>query len=141
MIGNEQHAAQALAGTLEFLAEGSTRDCYIADGIVYKVDCTDEQTNIDEYRNATSLVAPDPFVIPPVHLFANGVLSMPYIQGVLSGECSSNLFDLPCEDEGACMPETVRDIAYTIGQDIATWGNTIYVGDGLYYLIDLGHLS
>lgn len=140
MIGNEQHAAQALAGTLEYLAEGSTRDCYIADGIVYKVDCGDELTNVDEYHNATSIDVPAPFVIPPVYLHSNGVLAMPYIQGVLSGECSSNLLDLPCEDDGECMPETVRDIAYTIGQDIATWGNTVRVGE-LYYLIDLGHLS
>lgn len=140
MIGNEAHAAQALAGTLEYLAEGSTRDCYIASGIVYKVDCNDEQTNIDEYRNATSLVAPYPFVVPPVYLHANGVLAMPYIAGTLSGECSSNMVDLPCEDLGECMPENVRDIAYTIGQDIATWGNTVRVGSE-YYLIDLGHLS
>lgn len=142
MIGTVSDADLALNGQLEFIGEGSTRDVYLSNGIVYKVGCEDEQTNVSEYRNAEWLRprVSSPFVVPPVYLHRNGVLAMPYINGILSGECSSNLFDLPCEDLGECMPEDIRDIGYLIGPDIVTWGNTIRVG-ALYYLIDLGTIS
>lgn len=139
MLGNENDAALALAGSLELIGEGCTRRVYIDDArkVVYKVEHFDmavHTANYDEIERS-HIVTPHPIVVPTMHLFDNGVLAMEYVNGTMAGEC----YCLPnevCDD--TCMSEDILSVLRTISPDAGTWGNTVWK-DGLLYLIDLGH--
>ena len=139
MVGNENDAALALAGSLELIGEGCTRRVYIdnARKVVYKVehyDLAEHNANTDEYALG-DIVTPHPIVIPNMHLFDNGVLAMEYVDGSMAGECYCAK-DEVCDE--TCMDEDILSVLRVIAPDCVTWGNTIWK-DGLLYLIDLGH--
>lgn len=141
MVGNAHDAALAFNGTLPVLGEGSTRYAYISEDMstVYKVerfDVSDEHTaNRDEYALSKSLSVPAPYLIPPMTLYPNGVLAMPYYGGTLMGEC----YCLPDEEHYGCHDEATRAFLYSVSPDCTTWGNTVLMEDGTIVLIDLGH--
>ena len=139
MVGNAKDAARALAGSLRLIGEGCSRYVYVSDDetVVYKVHRYDEvpehSTNSDEYARR-NLVVPKPLAVPPMTLYPNGVLAMPYYRGTMAGEC----FCTPNEShDDTCLPSHLVDMLYTVGEDCATWGNTVWCGETLY-LIDLG---
>lgn len=140
MTGNETEAEQALAGTLEYLGKGCTRIVYINESrtVVYKVEHFDSEpdhtSNYDEYA-LSDITLPEPFVIPNMTLYPNGVLAMDYIDGLMAGECFCTASET-CQDD--CHPSHIVDKLMTVSPDCATWGNTVWK-DGKLYLIDLGH--
>jgi hypothetical protein len=136
MVGNAHDAANALTGT--YVGEGCSRIVYRIGDVVYKVNTTEFNSNLDEYLSGERLRdnVPAPFIVPPMSLYGD-VLAMPYYDGTHMGEC----YCLPheaCSDD--CMPESLAVVARSIGCDVSTWGNTMTVGEDIY-LIDLGSES
>lgn len=142
MVGNENDAARALTGDLEFLGEGCTRRVYVDNdrAVVYKVEHFDTEvdhtSNYDEVETAARLMGtlPSGYALPNMTLYDNGVLAMDYIDGELLGEC----FCVQGEEHLYCLPEHMASFLSTVSEDCLTWGNTC-MRDGILYLIDLGH--
>jgi len=142
MVGNENDATLALAGSLEFLGEGCTRRVYIDDAhtVVYKVEHFDQEvahtSNYDEVETAArATVLPDNVRIPAMTLYPNGVLAMEYIDGNPLGECFCTA-DEECYDD--CLSSDMVDKLSKVSPDCISWGNVI-LREGIYYLVDLGH--
>lgn len=138
-IGTREHAALALEGSIPLIGEGCTREAYLFDNVVYKVELA-IGANHDEFTNAARVrsTVPFPFVVPDMELYYIGsscVLAMPFIDGQATGECIGEWLGTGCDCDGACMSPEIADMAKAINGDSLSWGNTI-LKDGLYYLID-----
>lgn len=141
MTGTKTDARKVLSGEGMFIGEGSFRECYLINDVVYKLNITSQDANFIEFHNGEAARGnvPAPFIVPAMSLFdidGESVLAMEYINGESTGECTSVWLDLPCECDGKCMPENIRVMALSISDDCLSWGNTIRVGSD-YYLIDL----
>lgn len=139
MTGTDELATLALARALPEIGQGCSRIAYRFGDTVYKVE-TSRGANLSEFYNASMARGRVvyPFVIPEMALhYVNDsvVLSMPYIDGIPTGDCVSAFLGLACECDGNCMPPEIAAKAKAINGDSLSWGNTIRVGEE-YVIID-----
>lgn len=139
---SESLAAAALDGNLSLLSNmGSTRDVFLADGTVYKVE-TLSGANLAEWEGYKALSdprtdLPEDVRVPRTELFYVGptpVIAMEYVEGTAIGRCYCLQGLETCE--ASCM---TLDEQRALSSYVADIGglNVIRATDGTYWLIDL----
>ena len=142
MIGNEQHAAEALAAYNSgeyadvFSYDGTDRLVFLIDGIIYKVEINVHGTNEAEYANYTKIkdVVSDPIRVPVTELYSidgTNVIAMQYIKGEALAAC----YCREGEEHFKCLPDDVLDLVSPFIGD--TGGMNVIANDKGYYIIDL----
>lgn len=136
MIGNAADAALALTRPSDLILslDGTAREVYLINGVVYKVAIGWYRDNEQEYINITTMGdIPAAICLPEVALYGD-VIAMEYISGTPTGSCiDCDTGDL-CQ-YGDCMPIDIAEMFHVLGFTDLTHGNVI-IKDGLYYLID-----
>lgn len=140
MIGTYADAAFALEGALDYLDQGTSRNVFISDGVVYKVNNTSDDFDDNEYewRNYSRLVGvevDERIGIPRCSIFnVNGknVIAMEYIEGQAMSECWCGMHDEA--HTTTCLPPSILHI---VKQYIGDTGGANVIFDGkLYWPID-----
>ena len=142
MVGNSVDAARALAGSVPvFSRHGSTRNVYLIDNVIYKVEKPKDGTgcNEAEYDNMLNLVSilPEHILFPETTLFEfNGrtVIAMEYIIGTPMSRCYCDMTGEACGID--CAPGDVCDVMDNLGMD--SQGMNIVYRDETYWIIDAG---
>ena len=149
MIGNETDAKAALDAAMGSCANlysdnGSTRQVYLINNVIYKIDRYGED-NAEEWRRYCS-IAPallPPFIrLPEMSLFTIGdekIIAAEFIQGNEMGDCWEANLNGKCEcPPGLCLdPKVSEDIMGHCDISDLAIGNVILSND-IYYVIDLG---
>jgi hypothetical protein len=141
MIGTIEEAEYALAGESHFLARGTARDVYIADGIVYKVEIESGSNDyeIDNLIRLSNMTLPPMLAVPEWNVYnvdGRSVIAMPFIEGREVGECYCDFTGTECD----CPPDSKAPISViaacqSVGITDLSVGNLIY-RDGIYYIVD-----
>lgn len=133
-------AALAATRPAEFLLsdDGTSREVYLINGVVYKVNRGAFLDNEDEFHNINAMrevFAANNAFLPCVAMFGD-VLAMEHIEGELTGECFAGDAGLPCDCPTMCLPAPVVANLVSFGWRDPAYGNAIYC-DGALYIIDL----
>lgn len=107
MIGNSDDARQALVdyrgrdNTRVLSRNGSTRVVYLINGVVYKVDKGDNESNEAEYSTINLCVSdlPEGMYFPDVSLFrilGEDVIAMEYVPGIPFALCNCAMMNDTC---------------------------------------------
>lgn len=154
MVGTRANAILAASDPNQFILtrEGSSRDVYLIDGIVYKVAINEYFVAANEheylkYQKARKAIAsgrfPESVRVPRFSRYVidgNVVLAADYIVGDESGLCDGCERGVPfgkCTNNGKCMPADIWEaVDNAIGWYDCTLGNAI-LSDGIYYLVDI----
>lgn len=141
MIGNREAAERALDANMPILSRnGSTRNVYIEDGIVYKVNngWENEDYNVIELENIEAIpFLPEGVFIPGVSLYtfdSDTVLAMEYVEGIAIAQCHDYMTNEECRED--CMTDAEADLISQFIDDTSGY-NVIRNSTGLH-IIDLG---
>lgn len=132
-IGTLENAKAALSGGHHWIGRGSSRTCYLIDGVVYKVENYSDYSNRNEVRCADIYreriaEAPFPFAIPEVTGYQvdddNYVVAMQFVDGE------------PARPWNCAFPQAARMwLENRLGYDCG--GENVVIADGWYWLIDM----
>lgn len=146
-IGNLADATLALTRpAADMIGEGWSRQAFLINGVVYKVDMEDgSPNNWDEIHNIRQM---GPFMpanvrLPETSIFeftgGEAVIAMEYIAGIPTGECGSSYF--PNEEctcpPGTCLSDEFLHPIRRLGIHDIGYGNLILSNDNVVYLIDV----
>ena len=138
MIGNQTDAALAAdrLATFRFSDEGSSREVYLINGVIYKINRNFYMDNQSEFLRASTVFnnLPEGYAIPEVALYGD-VLAMEYIEGTLMGDCIDTVLGMECSTPNECIDANDSEILNLMGWDDQSYGNAIR-RDGIIYLID-----
>jgi len=139
MVGNIEDATHALnpAAHLMFLlsSHGSTRDVFLINDVVYKVERQSDWVNATEYEVMTTKRLPVGVFYPEVSLYdidGTEVIAMDYIEGTFIYECFCSLSDDTCDS--MCMTEHEREFLIPLLDDPS--GLNVVRNEHGYYIID-----
>lgn len=142
MIGNETDARIAL--TDDYLApysvEGTARDIYLINGVIYKVEKADGANDAEwsHYQNMREIPLSPYIRIPEMSRYRINdeiVIAAEFVNGVETGECFATWAGMTCDCPEPCLSPAIDSEIRRYVEDLA-WGNVI-VSDGCYYLVDL----
>lgn len=143
MVGNAADAALAMAHAISgdttylYSADGSTREAYLINEVIYKVENGEVPgVNSNEVYRA-SLFSDVPGARVPGMTLYGDVLACEFVTGKSVGECPVE-YGMLCDDHSECIPNGLADMLNVIGYDTA-YGNII-LSDGIYWLVDIALL-
>lgn len=140
MIGNENDAAAALRGEGRCIGDGSARECFVIDNVVYKIERCDGANDAewDNYQKIISNPMSDRISIPVMDRILIGeeiIIAAEYIDGIETGECIDRLIGHDCQCLGDCLSDAEETLVREYIYDTA-WGNVMRVNNMLC-IIDL----
>lgn len=139
MIGTAENASLAATRPSSHILsfDGTSREVYLIEGVVYKVPIGWYRDNEAEHLNLTRLKGKDipaGIAFPEASLHGD-ILAMEYIKGIPTGSCIDCEVGDPCQ-YGDCMPIDIAEAFRILGFIDLSFGNVI-IKDGIYYLIDV----